>query len=128
MAFMQSMFEAYVKSQKKASKSKKCKRRNNDSSDSSDSEWETGYGDTGLSVGKHLKIDKLLCTVYSSTELHLIKVAATAPCKTTRADEIVIKTTKTGMVTVVVAVMSIFSKKGAISGTLNPGMRSFHAK
>jgi hypothetical protein len=27
MAFMQSMFEAYIKSQKKASKSKKCKKR-----------------------------------------------------------------------------------------------------
>ncbi len=38
MAFMQSMFKAYTKSQKKAGKSKKCKRLNNDSSDSSDSE------------------------------------------------------------------------------------------
>jgi hypothetical protein len=39
MAFMQHMFEAYAKGQKKASKSKKCKKRcNNDSSDSSDSE------------------------------------------------------------------------------------------
>jgi hypothetical protein len=38
MAFMQSMLEAYVKSQKKASKSKKCKKRDYDSSDSSDSE------------------------------------------------------------------------------------------
>jgi hypothetical protein len=38
MAFMQSMFEAYVKSQKKAGKSKKCKKRDYDSSDSSDSE------------------------------------------------------------------------------------------
>ncbi len=38
MAFMQSMFEAYVKSQKKANKSKKCKKRDYDSSDSSDSE------------------------------------------------------------------------------------------
>ncbi len=37
MAFMQTMFEAYVKSQKKASKSKKRKRRDYDSSDSSDS-------------------------------------------------------------------------------------------
>jgi hypothetical protein len=37
MAFMQSMFEAYVKTQKKASKSKKCKKRDYDSSDSSDS-------------------------------------------------------------------------------------------
>jgi hypothetical protein len=54
MAFMQSMFEAYVKSQKKAGKSKKHKRRNNDSSDSSDS---AGYGNTGFSVDKHLKTD-----------------------------------------------------------------------
>ncbi len=38
MAFMQSMFEAYVKSQKKAGKSKKRKKHNYDSSDSSDSE------------------------------------------------------------------------------------------
>jgi hypothetical protein len=38
MAFMQCMFEAYVKSQKKAGKSKKYKKRDYDSSDSSDSE------------------------------------------------------------------------------------------
>ncbi len=38
MAFMQSMFEAYVKSQKKAGKSKKRKKRDYDSSDSYDSE------------------------------------------------------------------------------------------
>ncbi len=38
MAFMQSMFEAYIKSQKKAGKSKKRKKRDYDSSDSSDSE------------------------------------------------------------------------------------------
>ncbi len=38
MVFMQSMFEAYVKSQKKAGKSKKCKKRDHDSSDSSNSE------------------------------------------------------------------------------------------
>jgi hypothetical protein len=38
MAFMQSMFKAYVKSQRKAGKSEKCKRCNNDSSDSSDSD------------------------------------------------------------------------------------------
>jgi hypothetical protein len=42
---------------------------------------------------------------------HPIKVANTAPSETTRADEIAIKTAKTGKVTVVVAVMSIFSKK-----------------
>jgi hypothetical protein len=49
----------------------------------------------GFSVDKHLKIDKPLGTVYSSTEPHLIKVAATAPSETTRADEIAIKTAKT---------------------------------
>jgi hypothetical protein len=38
MALMQSMFEACVKSQKKAGKSKKCKKRDYDSSDSSNSE------------------------------------------------------------------------------------------
>jgi hypothetical protein len=38
MAFMQSMFEAYVKSQKKAGKSKKRKKCDYGSSDSSDSE------------------------------------------------------------------------------------------
>ncbi len=38
MAFMQSMLQAYVKSQKKAGKSEKRKRHDNDSSDSSDSE------------------------------------------------------------------------------------------
>ncbi len=38
MAFMQSMFEVYVKSQKKSGKSKKCKKRDYDPSDSPDSE------------------------------------------------------------------------------------------
>jgi hypothetical protein len=38
MAFFQSMFEAYAKSQKKAGRSKKRKKRDNDSSNSSNSE------------------------------------------------------------------------------------------
>ncbi len=38
MAFMQSMFEAYIKSQKKAGKSKKRKKRDYDSSDGSNGE------------------------------------------------------------------------------------------
>ncbi len=46
-----------------------------------------------------------------STEPHPIKVADTAPCEPTRADEIAIKTAKTGKVTAVVAAMSIFSEK-----------------
>ncbi len=65
-AFMQSMFVAYVKSQKKAGKSKKCKKCNYDSSDSSDSELETGYSNTGLNVDKRLKIDQPLETIYLS--------------------------------------------------------------
>jgi hypothetical protein len=40
-----------------------------------------------------------------------MKVATTAPRETTRADEIAIETAKTGKVTVVVMVMSIFSEK-----------------
>ncbi len=78
MASMQTMFEAYAKSQKKASKYKKHKKCNYDSSDSSDSEQETGYGDTGFSAGKCLKLDNL-GTIYLSTEPRLIKVANTTP-------------------------------------------------
>ncbi len=43
-----------------------------------------------------------------STEPRLVKVAATAPSDTTRADEIAIKTAKTSKVTAAVVVMSIF--------------------
>ncbi len=55
MAFWQSMFEAYVKSQKKAGRSKKCKKSDYNTSDGSDSEKETGYSDTELDVDKGLK-------------------------------------------------------------------------
>jgi hypothetical protein len=41
-----------------------------------------------------------------------IKVVDTAFSETTKADEIAIETAKTGKVTAVVAVMSIFSRKG----------------
>jgi hypothetical protein len=83
VAFMQSMFEAYVKSHKKASKSKKCKKHDYDSSDTSDSEYETGYGNTEFSVDKGLKLDEPLGTIYLSTEPHPIKVANTAHSETT---------------------------------------------
>ncbi len=119
MAFMQTIFEAYAKSQKKAGKSKKRKKRDYDSYDSSDSEKETGYGDTRLSVDKRLKLDKPLGTINLSTEPLLIKVANTAPSESTRADEIVIETAKTGKVTAVVVVMSIFSKKRCKSQSAN---------
>jgi hypothetical protein len=111
MAFMQSMFKAYVKSQKKAGKSKKRKNCDYDSGDSSDSEDKTGYGNTGLSVDKHLKIDKHLGTIYLSTEPRPIKVANTAHSETTRADEVPVETAITGNVTAVVTVMSILNRK-----------------
>jgi hypothetical protein len=121
MAFMQTMFKAYVNANKKAGKSKKRKKCNNDSSDSCDSEQETGYGNMGFSVDKHLKLDTPLGTVYLSTEPRLIKVVNTASSNNTRAGEIVIKTTKTGKVTAVVAVMSIFLLKGWNLRSANSG-------
>ncbi len=112
VAFMQSMFKAYVlKSQKKAGKSKKRKKRDYGSSDSSDSEWETGYGNTELDVDKHLKTDEPLGTIYLSHKPRPIKVVNTASSETMKADEIASKTAKTGKVTAAVTVMSIFKKK-----------------
>jgi hypothetical protein len=119
MAFMQTMFEAYVKT-KKAGKLKKHKKRDYDSSDSSGSEYETGSGDTVFSVDRHLKTDNLLGTVYLSTESRPIKVADTAPTNNMRADEIAIETAKIGKVTAVVVVMSIFCKKKYKSWSANP--------
>ncbi len=72
-------------------------------------------------MDKCLKIDKPSGTVYLSTEPYPIKVATAAPSETTRADEITIKTTKTGKVTAVVKVMSIFSKKRCNSRSAKSG-------
>ncbi len=82
----------------------------------------------GFSVDKRLKIDKPLGTVYSSTDPRPINFADTAPSETMRADEIAIKTAKTGTVTVVVAVMSIFSKKDGSHGARILRMRTLLAK
>ncbi len=108
---MQSMFEAYVKSQKKASKSKKRKKRNYDSSDSSDSEQETGYGDTELSVDKRLKLDKPLEPIYLTHKPRPIKVVKTALSVATKADEITLETAKTGKVTAKVQIAERYSWK-----------------
>jgi hypothetical protein len=75
MAFIQTMFEAYAKSKKKAGGSKKRKKRDYDFSDSSNSEQETGNGDTGFSVDKRLKLDKPLGTIYLSAEPCPLKTA-----------------------------------------------------
>ncbi len=65
----------------------------------------------GLDVDKRLKIDEPLETIYLSYKPRLIKVFNTALSETTKADEIASETAKTGKVTAVVAVMSIFKKK-----------------
>jgi hypothetical protein len=57
-----------------------------------------------------------------------IKVVNTALSETTKADEIASKTTKTGKVTAVVAVMRIFRKKDAKCRALISEMRSHLAK
>ncbi len=59
---------------------------------------------------------------------HPIKVVDTALSETTKADEITSKTAKTGKVTAVVTVMSIFKKKDANCGALISEMRSLLAK
>jgi hypothetical protein len=79
------------------------------------------YNDTSFSVDKHLKLDKPLGTVYMSTEACPIKFLNTAPSKNMRADELAIETAKTGKVTAVVAVMSIFCRKKCKSWDTNPG-------
>jgi hypothetical protein len=57
-----------------------------------------------------------------------IKVVNTALSETKTADEIASETAKTGKVTVVVAVMSIFKKKNANCGALVSEMRGLLAK
>jgi hypothetical protein len=84
--------------------------------------------DTSFGVDKHLKFDKPLGTVWMSTEAHPIKVVNTTPSKNMRADEIAIKTAKTGKVHVVVAVMSIFIERNASRGVLILETRSFLVK
>jgi hypothetical protein len=64
-----------------------------------------------LDVDKRLKIDEPLGSIYLSHKPRPIKVIDTAPSETTKADEIASETAKTGKVTAVVTVMSIFKKK-----------------
>ncbi len=64
-----------------------------------------------MDVDKNLKIDEPLETIYSSHKPRPIKVIDTALSETMKTDEIASETAKTGKVTAVVVVMSIFSKK-----------------
>jgi hypothetical protein len=66
---------------------------------------------TVTDVDKHLKIDELLGTIYSSHKPRPIKVTNTAHSETMKADKIAIETAKNGKLTAVVMVMSIFSRK-----------------
>jgi hypothetical protein len=59
-----------------------------------------------------------------STDSHPIKVVNTVSNNTSRADEIANETAKTGKVTAVVAVMSIFVERNASCGALILEMRS----
>jgi hypothetical protein len=70
-----------------------------------------GYGDTQLDVDKHLKMDEPLGAIYLSHKPCPIKVVNTALSETMKADRIASETAKTGKVTAVVMVMSIFKKK-----------------
>ncbi len=81
-----------------------------------------------FSFDKRLKIDKPLGTGYLPTEPRPIKVVNTVPRENIRADEVVIKTAKTGKVTAVATVMSMYCKKDAICRALIAGTRSFLAK
>jgi hypothetical protein len=74
-----------------------------------------------LDLNKHLKIDEPLGTIYSSHKPRPIKVVDTALSETTKADGIASKTAKTGKVTAVVAVMSIFKKKRCVLWSANLG-------
>jgi hypothetical protein len=121
MVFMQTMFQAYVKIQKKIVSLRSARSVTMISVTVLTVNRKLGMKNTGFSVDKHLKIDKPLGTVYLSTEPRPIKVADTAPSETTRADEIVIGIAKTGKVTAVVAVMSNFSKKRCKSQSANLG-------
>jgi hypothetical protein len=59
---------------------------------------------------------------------HPIKVVNTALSVATKADEIAKETAKTGKVTAVVAVMSVFKRKNANCGALFSEMRGLLAK
>ncbi len=81
-----------------------------------------------LDVDKRLKIDKPLEPIYSSHKPRPIKVVDTALSETLKADEIASETAKTGKVTAVVAVMSIFKKKRCKLRSASLGNERFFAK
>jgi hypothetical protein len=90
---------------------------------------ETGYADTELSVDKRLKMDKPLEPIYLLHKPRPIKAIDTALSETTKTDEIAKETAKTGKVTAVVAVMSIFKRKRCeLRGALVSEMRGRLAK
>jgi hypothetical protein len=65
----------------------------------------------GFSEDTRFKLDKPCGTVRSSTEPRPSKVATTVPSDNLRADEITIEMAKSGKVTAVVVVLSIYCKK-----------------
>ncbi len=66
---------------------------------------------TAPTVNRKLGLDKPLEPIYLSHKPRPIKVVETALSVAMKADEIALETAKTGKVTAVVAVMSIFKRK-----------------
>ncbi len=112
MASMQSMFEVYVKSQKKTSKSKNVRNVTTTPVTVPTANRKLGTATQDLVILGSICLSHKPCP---------IKVVDTALNETTKADQIATKTAKNGMVTAVVAVMSIFSTKRCKKWSANLG-------
>ncbi len=101
-----------AKLEKKLKKTKKHgKKRARDSSDSdSNSDQDSWSGNTGSQVDKHLKLEQPTGIDLNSTDTRPIK-ATKLTLDTIRAYEIAVENSKTGKVTVVVAILKIFGDK-----------------
>ncbi len=96
---------------RKARSKKLAKKRACDLLDSDfDSDQDKWSSSPGIHVDKHVKLDKPVGIGLESTDTHPIK-ATKIDLDTTKINKIAIENTKTGKVTTVVAVMSIFGKK-----------------
>ncbi len=111
MAFMQSMFKAYEKARRKPVSLRNVRNMTTTPVTVLIVNRKLGTATRELDVDKHLKIDEPLGTIYSSHKPRPIKVVDTALSETMKADEIASKAAKTGKVTAIVMVMSIFKKK-----------------
>ncbi len=95
-----------LKKTKKHSKKHACDLLDSDSNSDQDS-W---FGSTRSQVDKHLKLEQPTSIDLNSTDTHPIKATKLA-LDTIRANEIAIENSKTGKVTAVVAILTIFGDK-----------------